>query len=215
MMTNNKKKTPVKKIEKKQAFTPIVEESVKIVDQTKVVEEPKVINLTPEEQAIAARVGKEQESWDSITEESMLDFSLAKNPYPLPKEAEKRRKSKEHAFRFIECKPSRIDEITNLEPPAKWWIANRTTTPYLAKYIDPAHGGIQIKDQILMVKPWKMEQIHQDAKKQIAKGKDDSGNIENRDGLKTDKGEYTAKVTKDGERNEAKISGGDIVMAEA
>ncbi len=150
--------------------------------------EPAKQDLTPEERAIAARVAASEPEWETITEESMGDFSLAAAPYPLPKEAKEMQERREYAFRWAEAKSSRMDELKSLPPPAKWWPANATTTPYLKQYVDPAHGGIQSQDQILFVKPWRMHQAHQDAKMNL--GVHDP--LKNKDGQDDGKAEWKA-----------------------
>jgi hypothetical protein len=45
--------------------------------------------MTPEEQAIATRVMREQDSWENIKEEEMVDFSLSNDKFALPPEAQK------------------------------------------------------------------------------------------------------------------------------
>lgn len=169
------------------------------------IEKPKSINLRPltsEEQAIAARVATQNNDWETITEESMLDFSLAGEPYPLPIEAAQLQKEKKFAYRFIAKTPERIDEITNQPPPLKWWLCNRTQTPYLAKYCDPVHGGVQVKDQILVFKPWRMHELVQNAKMDLAKLKDSAGDVTKKQG-KEDGGKIEWKA---GEAAQAKES---------
>jgi len=162
--------------------------------------------LTPEERALAARIASGDREWETITEESMGDFSLAEDPYKLPPEAAKQQAEKKFAFRWVEATPSRVDMIQSLDPPARWWICNATNTPFLEKHIDPAHGGIQKLDQLLMFKPWWMHERYQDAKMQIAKAKDRGGDITTRDGKKESYGEWKAGP-------EHKITGNDVIMA--
>ena len=151
-------------------------------------DEPKqpIQPLTSEEQAIVARIHKQDTDWQTITEESLGDFSLMGEPYPLPKEAEEKQRRKEFAFRFIEKTATRIDEVTNWPAPARWWICNASNTPFLAKYCDPVHGAIQVKDQILMFKPWWMHEKYQAAKMEIANNKDAAGDIKNKQGKAMD-----------------------------
>jgi hypothetical protein len=138
--------------------------------------------LTADEEALVARISKGGADWENITEESMLDFSLANDKYALPPEALKKQNDKEFAFRFIAKTSTRIDEIQSQPPPATWWVCNRTRAPFLAKYCDPLHGGIQREDQILVMKPWALHQRYQDAKAGIAQAKDKAGDLSTKDG---------------------------------
>jgi len=171
------------------------------------------VPMTPEEQAIAARVSKVHSEWDQIKEEELVDFSLSVDSYALPVEAKKLQDDKKFAFRFIEMTPKRIDEITNKPHPAKWDVVNRTSHPELANYCDPVHGAVQKEDQILVYKPWKFHARYQETKTQIAVAKDESGSLEGKDGKTS---ELQAGVTrtemKTGSQN--KISGGDVVMSQ-
>lgn len=159
--------------------------------------------LTTEERALADRIANE-DSWTGITEESMVDFSLDSDPYPLPLEAKKRQDAKELAFKWVLRDVRRIDEVCNQEPPMKWWVCNSTRTPFLAPLCDSIHGGVQNKDQILVVKPYWMHRKHKDAELALAEAKGMAGAIEAKDGEKHDWGEYRS-----GE--DQKISGPDQV----
>ena len=175
--------------------------------QPKKVEPAKTeLNLTPDEQALAARIAGGDREWETIKEEDMVDFSLSEDAYKLPNEAAKKQKEKEFAFRWVAATASRIDQVRSLDPPARWWICNSSNTPFLAKYVDPAHGGIQKLDQVLVFKPWWMHERHQAAKMELAQDKDAAGDIKNRDGVKEEWGEW--KAGKD-----QKIGGTDVVMA--
>lgn len=164
------------------------------------------VTLTPDEQALAARIAAGDREWETITEESINDFSLSEDPYKLPKEALEQQEKKKFAFRWVEATASRVDMVQSLDPPARWWICNATNTPFLAKHVDPAHGGIQKLDQLLMFKPWWMHEKYQAAKMMVAKAKDSGGDIMNRDGKKEAYGEWKAGP-------ENKITGKDEVMA--
>lgn len=133
--------------------------------------EPVEKELTPEERALASRIANSG-GWETIKEEDMVDYSLAEDPYKLPKEAAEKQRLREFAFRWAEAKPGRIDELQSLDPPARWWVCNSTNAPFLADYVDPAHGGVQRHDQILMIKPWRMHELHQAAKMKLAPTKD-------------------------------------------
>ena len=166
--------------------------------------------LTSEEQAIFDRVSKSDADWDAIKEEDMLDFSLARDVYALPPEAKKRQDNKEYAFRCIEMTDKRIDQVTNWPAPLRWWICNRSTAPFLKGYFHPSHGGVQLEDQLLVMKPWHMHQLVQDKKRELSDAKNKAGDIAEKDGKEREDGkaEYVAG-------KQHKISSSDIVMAEA
>lgn len=177
--------------------------------------EKQATNLTPEERAIADRVSSEKDSWLGITEESMLDYSLGDEPYPLPPEAKEKQDKKEFAFRCVEMKKERLDYFRSMpdNDPRKWWICNSTNTPFLAKYVDSVHGGVQINDQLLMVKPWFMHKRHQDIKLQSSLTKQEAADIRKRDGRKEEWGEWRAGDSARIQAGEEGDSGsGDVVM---
>jgi len=183
---------------------PIEEAPVKKpVEEAPVEEVTGKLNLTPDEQALAARMSDSDRSWETIKEEDMEDFSLAEAPYKLPKEAKDRQDKHEFAFRWVEAKTWRVDEVRNLDPPAKWWVCNATNTPFLSKYVDPAHGGVQHMDQVLMFKPWFMHAKHQGLKADLGRAKDVT--VDKRHGQKEEWGEWKA-----GE--EVRVKGGDQVF---
>lgn len=123
--------------------------------------------LTPEELAIARRVAAEGPILDH-GEEGMVDFSLAEDPLKLPEPALKEQREKRLAFRWIRRSPDRIDQVRNATPPLRWWICNRTTTPFLAKYVDPILGAVVRLDLILVCKPWSHFIAEHNAKLQLA-----------------------------------------------
>lgn len=139
--------------------------------------------LTPEEQALAARVSIPDDSWRTISEEGLQDYSLAEDPYPLPKEAQDRQMAGELAFRWSKMDPQTLDERRTAPWPWRWLIANRDQTPFLARYCDPVHGAVQCKDQILMFKPWSMHRAAQRAKMDVVEAKDRSGDLSQREGM--------------------------------
>jgi hypothetical protein len=111
--------------------------------------------LTGDELAFNLRAKTEDTGWkETITEESMTDFSLSDDPYTLPAPAVKKEKERMFKYRWAEKNTKRIDFLRNLEVPRRWWICNNVNSPYLKAFIDPGHGGIQKLDQILMFKPW-------------------------------------------------------------
>jgi len=188
---------------------PVEETPVEVEPISTIVEQPiKEVTLTSDQKALADRIasGKDRE-WETITEESMVDFSLDQEPYPLPPEAKKLQDEKRYAFRYILAKVERIDEVKSSEVPFRWWVVNRNSIPELAKYCDSMLGGYQLKDQILMFKPWWMHRKHKDAEQDRAKARGMAGAIENKDGEKHDWGEYESGP-------QHRITGNDEVMAE-
>jgi hypothetical protein len=167
------------------------------------------LTLTSEENAIRQRVLSDDDGWTGITEESMEDFSLMADPFELPPEAKELFDRGELAFRWAEMSTKRIDELRNAPVPMKWWIANATSVPALAKYCDPVHGGIQKLDQILFVKPFWMLQKVRDAKKELADIQSEGGNLKKKNQQKVDEAgsQWVA-----GEN--AKIQDGDFFMDE-
>lgn len=119
--------------------------------------------LTPDERALVDTISRQTDDWTQITEDDIHDFSLAEDPLKLPKEAQQRQDQREFAYRWCERTPKRIAELTNSDPPRKWWVANAVTAPYLKKYVDPTIGGVCRMDQILLLKPWKLHQMVKDA----------------------------------------------------
>lgn len=176
--------------------------------QTLTVEETPVAR-TPEESAIHRRISGESPDWDMISEEEMEDFSLMEDPLKLPLPAQERQNNGEYAFRWAERTPERIDQLRNAPPPMRWWLCNYTTTPYLEEFIDPIIGGVVCLDQILFVKPRRMHDLCQKAKRELADNLEQSGNIEKSwDGKEHSSGSQW----KAGKSH--KISSSDVVMAD-
>lgn len=173
--------------------------------------------LMPEEQAIVNRVsGAVDKDWETIGEDSAIDFSLMLSPFRLPPAAQKEQDEKHYAFRWIERKPTRVDEMRNKPVPFKWEICNRITTPFLKDFIDETLGCVCREDQILVYKPWWMHQREQDWKHQLADGKDRSGRIAARDGEFKDGVEFIASERDlDGKGYNHEIKGSDIVFGDA
>ncbi|MFH0826137.1 MAG: hypothetical protein V2B18_25580 [Pseudomonadota bacterium] len=114
--------------------------------------------LTPEEQAIAARVaGDSSREWDVITERDLLDYSFGKDVFALPAPAKKQQDEKKFVFRWIERTPRRPDEIRSKDAPFKWWVCNSTNTPFLRDNFDPILGCVCREDQMLMFQPYWMK----------------------------------------------------------
>ena len=126
-------------------------------------------SLTPDERALVDQITRSKQDWQTISEESMLDFSLSEDPLKLPPEAKERQDRKEFAYRWCERTPKRVAELTNASPPLRWWVANAITAPYLSKYVDPTIGGIMRLDQLLLLKPWSLHQRVRNAVMEAAK----------------------------------------------
>lgn len=117
--------------------------------------------ITAEEQALAARVAADStREWETIKEDSSLDYSLGKDRFELPEPALKAQQEKRFAFRWIEMRAARVDSIRSLPVPEKWWICNSTNTPFLAGFLDPVLGCITREGQLLVFKPWWMHEKH-------------------------------------------------------
>ena len=113
--------------------------------------------ITADEQAIAARVAADStRDWETIGEDSAIDYTLGRDKFELPPEAKKAQNERRFAFRWVARIPARIDAIRNAEVPEKWWVCNSTNTPFLTQYLDPVLGCICREDQILMFQPWWM-----------------------------------------------------------
>lgn len=140
-------------------------------------------SLTPEQRAIANRVMAETTVWEPISEEQMGDFSLSISPLDLKHnfpEAWKEQVEKRHAFRFCERTDKRIDELTRGgHPVTRWKICTKTTTPFLAKYVDDMLGCIARLDQVLLFRPWERHMMEKRAKDQLAEASANSGKPEN------------------------------------
>jgi hypothetical protein len=119
------------------------------------------IKMTAEEQAIAAEIMNVDNSWETITEGDLTDFSLSEDPYKLPEQAEKLKDSKRFCFKWILNDLARLKEVTNLEVPLKWWIVNRTNIPELENLCSDVDGAVHCKDQILVFKPYWMLKAYQ------------------------------------------------------
>jgi hypothetical protein len=167
--------------------------------------------MTPEQQAIAARVANQgdDDGWLHVTEDEMNDFSLSVNPWDLPREAKKLQDEKRYAFRFCERTPSRIDQLTrSQQPPLRWGIVNAVQMPELAHLVDPITGGVCVGQQILLFKPWAHHAKVKAAKAQLADGAAKSQSL---DGAAAKLSTYDGKITATtGPDN--KIGGRDIVV---
>ena len=136
-------------------------------------QQPSSNTLTPEQQAIAARVANEgaDDGWLHVSEADMNDFSLSVNPWDLPREVKKLQDEKRYAFRYCERTPARIDMLTRSQaPPLKWGIVNAVQLPELAHLVDPITGGVCVGNQILLFKPWAHHAKVKEAKARLADG---------------------------------------------
>ncbi|MHC4791519.1 MAG: C2H2-type zinc finger protein [Planctomycetota bacterium] len=141
-------------------------------------ETTKHLSLTSDQQAIAERVAKQDTSWMTIREDELEDFSLINNPYDLMPEAAKEQNEKRFAFRWCTRTPQRIDELTrSVQPPLRWAICTRNTTPFLAQYVDDLLGCITQGDQVLLYKPWSHHELVKQAKAELAGIQDDTGRL--------------------------------------
>lgn len=168
--------------------------------------------MTPEQQAIAARVAADgtDDGWLHISEADMNDFSLSVNPWDLPKDAKKLQDERRYAFRFCERTPSRIDQLTRSQaPPLKWGIVNATQLPELAHLVDPITGGVCVGNQILLFKPWAHHAKVKEAKARLAEGASRSQSLDGA-ALKLSSGDGKISATTG---DSAKIGARDYVVA--
>jgi len=180
---------------------------------TKPNNEPKVtITMTPNEQALAARVAVVDNSWKTIREEDIDDFSLSEDRFKLPPEA--KTKLARFAFRWVEETPERLDEVRNSPSPLTWWIANSTNTPFLAKYCDMATGAVRREGQVLVFKPRWMFEMVQGKKRELADARVGAGVLAGKDGRKDVVGNSGASTAEFTTGKDVKIGSSDIVEQE-
>lgn len=171
--------------------------------------------ITPEEQAIAARVGAEADDWKTITEDSALDYDLGRDVFELPPPAKAKQNKKEFAFRWILRDPKRLDEMRSKPAPFKWWICNSTNTPFLSGFFDPVLGCVCREDQMLMFKPWWMRDKEWAHKRGLADSLDKSGELTGKNGQFNDGiGWEAGKRSIDRPELGLEVRGGDVVMAD-
>lgn len=148
------------------------------------------INLTQEEAAIFQRIkaeGKEgRREWEEVTEESVLDFSLRRDPMMLPDFAKKLREAKKFAFVWVTRTKERLDEIRSMEIPHKWWIVNSSTMPECLEDLDPVLGCVCKLDQLLVFKPWWMHVAKRRMVEQGIESKARSGELQSKHGQAID-----------------------------
>ena len=171
--------------------------------------------ITPDEQAIAARVAAETDEWQTIGEDSTLDYNLGRDVFELPPPAKAKQLAQEFSFRWILREPKRLDEIRNKPVPFRWWICNSTNTPFLAGFFDPVLGCVCREDQMLCFKPWWMRDKEVAWKRGLADNQDKSGDILNKNGQFNDGIEWKAGK-RSIERPELghEVRGADVVMAD-
>lgn len=172
--------------------------------------------LTPEEQAIAQRVAGENREWETIGEESAIDFSLMQDTFRLPEEAQKLQREKRFAFRWIERRKERIDQIRNKPVPLKWWICNSANTPFLKKYIDPVLGAVIREDQILMFRPWWMHEKENNIKAGMANALDQTKRLDALQGKQGGGAEMqvSQRSLESGAPSRLEVKGSDIVYGD-
>lgn len=169
--------------------------------------------LTPEEMAIFQRVKNEAKDWETITEESVDDYSLMQDPFRLPNEIKDFEKKKAFKFRWIERTSSRLDEIRSAEVPNRWWIVNTETFPTLKSLFDPILGCISRLDQMLVFKPWWMHEKRMQLLDEINTAQDRSGTIEGKDGISKGGAQFIAgkKSPDDSKPLRGEIKAGDKI----
>lgn len=148
--------------------------------------------LTPEEMAIFQRVKNESKDWETITEESVDDYSLMEDPFKLPDEVKKFENERQFKFRWIERKSERLDEIRSAKVPNKWWIVNADTFPTLTDLCDPILGCISRLDQMLVFKPWWMHEKRMQLLDELNAAQDRSGTLEGKNGETRDGVQFMA-----------------------
>ena len=142
----------------------------------------KPANLTQEEAALFERVKAEGEDreWERVTEEDAHDFTLAQDPMKLPKFAEELRDKRKYAFRWIERKKERVDEIRSMSIPQKWWIVNASTMPDCVSDLDPILGCVCKLDQLLVFKPYWMYVKEKQMEEAYSEKKAKAGELESK-----------------------------------
>jgi len=171
-----------------------------------------ILNMTPGEQALKARIDLVDKSWKTIREEDIDDFSLSEDKYKLPKEAQD--KLSQFAFRWVEETPERVDGVRNSPAPLTWWLCNRTNTPFLAKFCDATTGAVRREGQILVFKPRWMFEMIQAKKRELADARVGAGELASQDGKTQVVGKSSESVAEFSAGSKVKIGSGDIVEQE-
>jgi hypothetical protein len=173
---------------------------------------------TPEEQAIRLRSDADSDkSWESVGEDSVLDFELNADPLALPAPAQKEYDEKRYAFRWAEMKTQNIDKLRTLPVPFKWAVCNAVNTPFLEDFIDPVLGCVINLGQLLMYKPWWMHMKVADYELKRAEAHHGSVPLEALDGESKDKGgEFVSYIGNEDDKDKkgarAKIGGSDLTF---
>lgn len=172
--------------------------------------------MSQEEAAIAQIVAAADDSWSTIDERSILDYSFGKDVFELPEPARKLEEKKQFKFRWITRTPERLRQITSKEPPLKWWPVNRVQ-PFgdaFDRFIDVT-GCVPREDQMLVFKPWWMFLKERAYKQGLADNTDASGDLTRKHG--SDKGGLEHKAGKRSEGDRAmgfEISRADTIMGD-
>ena len=172
--------------------------------------------LTPDEMAIFQRVKNESREWETITEESIDDYSLREDPFKLPDIIKAYQDRREFAFRWIARTTERLDEVRSASVPNKWWIVNAESFPDMIKELDPILGCVCKLDQMLVFKPWWMHAKRMEMVQEITAAQDRAGTLEAKNGISTDQAYFTAgkRSGDDPRQRSEEIRGGDIVEYE-
>ena len=179
------------------------------VEQPELIPIKKPANLTQEEAAVFERIkaeGQDRE-WEHVTEEDAHDFTLAQDPMKLPEFAEKLLNRREYAFRWIERKKERVDEIRSMPIPQKWWIVNASTMPDSVSALDPVLGCVCKYDQLLVFKPYWMYGKEKQMEERKSEEKALAGELESKHHVQVDETGSEFLAGKD-----HKISGRDDVQ---
>ena len=141
-------------------------------------------NLTPEEQAIFARVAQDNDDWRTISEEESVDYSLQNDPFEPPIPAKKLEQEKKFKFRWVTRSTARLDEVKNKPVPFRWWPVNLNQPVGLVfkPFIDPNNGCVSREDQMLMFKPWWMFEKERTYKQGLADSSFRSKTLESKNG---------------------------------
>jgi hypothetical protein len=175
------------------------------------------ITRTPEEEAIRLRAYSDDKSWESVGEDSVLDFSLNEDPLKLPAPAQKEYDEKRYAFRWAEMKTQNIDKLRTLPVPFKWAVCNSVNTPFLEDFIDPVLGCVINLGQLLMYKPWWMHMKVVEYETKRAEAHYSGAGLDALDGESKDKGgEFVSHIGKEDDKNKrgarAKLGGSDLII---
>ena len=150
-------------------------------EETKIETKEVVKEMTQKQKELYQEIKSSDKGWETIKESDLTDFSLDEEPYPLPEEAKVKVYMKKFIFRWIEDSASRLQEVSRVEPPMKWWICNSTNTPFLNKVINPNTGAVHCKDQILVFKPYWMAEKVRELREGRSEAKLNAGALKNRD----------------------------------